>query len=201
MRIVNYLLSMIKRLTNFANRERPSPVPTEFSNPAYVPPPPSLADATLVRGTAPLNGDPAGVRTIMRISGSLVPNIAGDLIFSRTMVDGSREWTSTGAHADSLVGTDRTVLCKQAANFYLWHFNSSEVVTFAAAVLNADSVDFPDGLAFVTSVGSGVASVTYVPTLGTPAAFLGQECIVSEECFFKCVRLSPVKWIGPFPAL
>lgn len=35
---------------------------------------------------------------------------------------------------------------------------------------------------------------------GTPAAMLGQECIVNEESFYKCSRLSPVKWIGPFTA-
>jgi len=33
---------------------------------------------------------------------------------------------------------------------------------------------------------------------GVPAALLGQDCIVNEEFFYKCVSLSPVKWAGPF---
>jgi len=36
---------------------------------------------------------------------------------------------------------------------------------------------------------------------GTPAALLGQDCIVNEESFYKCVSLSPVRWVGPFPSL
>lgn len=37
-----------------------------------------------------------------------------------------------------------------------------------------------------------------VMDLGTVASFLSQECIVAEESIYKCVRLLPVKWLGPF---
>lgn len=51
------------------------------------------------------------------------------------------------------------------------------------------------------TIGTGTPDFSLTSaTEGTPAERLGQDAIVNEEVFHKCVRLSPVKWVGPFPA-
>ena len=52
------------------------------------------------------------------------------------------------------------------------------------------------------AVASSLSSIAYLVggLSGTPAAALGQDCICNQESFYKCVRLDPVKWAGPFPS-
>lgn len=73
------------------------------------------------------------------------------------------------------------------------------VASLAAIEQGTFTVALPEGS---DGMGAVVAypGRLFSPVQGTAADFLSQECIVGEECFYKCVRKLPVKWIGPFAA-
>lgn len=67
---------------------------------------------------------------------------------------------------------------------------------------STEDVATPDlVIAWNNTVGMGAPEFSLAPSIaGTAADYLGQDAIINEESFYKNIRLSPVKWVGPFPA-
>lgn len=78
--------------------------------------------------------------------------------------------------------------------------NASSQARYAAT--SSDGPATPDLATWnAPIIGTGTASFELTGEYsGTPAIAVGQDAILDEESFYKCVRLSPVKWVGPFPA-
>ena len=73
------------------------------------------------------------------------------------------------------------------------------VASLAAIEQEVFTAVLPEGSAGLGAVAAYPGHLIS-PVQGTGADFLSQECIIGEECFYKCVRKIPAKWIGPFAA-
>lgn len=139
-----------------------------------------------------LDASPENAGEGLTITGTLTSNGSTPVVFPELLIDD--EVFGKASFNDNPGGVSLNS-CYWTGTEWELTYNGGDAIWHSS-----DDVATPD--LCTTWIPQGAATGTPIITLpsGTPATFLGQDAIVNEESFYKNVRLSPVKWVGPFPA-
>jgi len=179
--------------------------------PAQLPDPTDWMTAGIALSDAPVNGV-AGVKQsrtldmtgkVISVSGDVEVQLNSDLTGSLDITVALLTTDDAAAQTAKIV----TAINASAAATHITATRSAAALTVEMDVAAANDTDFDFGIYEVSASysvsepgGSSAGNSGVAAVAGTAADRLGQIAIVDETTAYICARVTPPKWIGPFPA-